>query len=56
VGGGNIKVQNSRMCEVRGITSRNESVKKICIYKNRLEALTTRVELVLLYIHKYIAK
>ena len=44
------------MCdEVRGISYRNESVKKNYTYINRAEALATRVEL-MLHMHKYIAK
>jgi hypothetical protein len=57
VGVGNIKVQNSRMCdEARRISSRNESVKKNYTYSNRVAALATGVELMLLCIHKYVAK
>ena len=54
------------MCdEVRRMSYRNESVKinyiyiyiyiYICMYVNRVEALVTRVELMLLYKHKYTA-
>ena len=56
---GVIKAQNSRMCyDVRRISYRNEKVLKyiLYIYKNKVEALATGMDLILLYMKKYVAK